>query len=971
MNLGRIIESDCQNVPTPPDARCSDEAFALANPGLCSVQPRLIIKPSVALACELGSVQFKAFVVQNGAEQDVTNLAVFSSGNLNVAMVGAGSGNCTGLSAGEVTISATYQGNTAEARLTVLTGDTCCSAQTVALLVMVDTTRSMSLRFNGAYASKLDYAKAAATRFISEINGKKDQVGLATFHGGSTDLLHDLSFDVAAVSASVAGIAGSSDKTEFLDPVLSGVALLDLVTADRKVLVIISDGDDTLTGTFNTANDPLLPLASFKDSGGIVITLGVRAAGMGFAMLSTMASGGFFINAFDTTAANSLDLLSGIKGYVCAGNCTPTGDVTVAKGKINYTNFANWTVAGGTVDLCGNGFFDFLPGNGLYVDLSGTALPLFGQLLSKAVYSLVAGHTYSLTVKLAGNQRVNNAPYSVQVRIVPANGGPDLLSSKVTINDYRQGFQTYSFAVTAPVNMDVRLSVQEIEVPVGLDNRVGLLLDAVEFTDSTDLVTLLRDDFDGENLTYVPPRCGPGTYYYFRPDISAFGYAYGSNCYGAGCLDTPPGVQVPDPSPTTDIESGTPPPSHVWTSTKNACVSCDAGQINYPTASLPWSYSSSSYSTSGPNAGLISSVMRLNGDPAAVQFVTMKQASWGGWTPKAFTISGSADGFTWTLLLTETGVIWQGGETKEFQVLNSTAYQFYRLDVTAWEGVPTTTVPPFVLLQTDSLRGAAPAQVCADGTGTSTTSQGDADSRATIAATAAARLLLNCRIVYTSTKQYLAKCPFGTTGADVSRSATATSFQSQIEADGFALAQATADATAALSCAGSNNTQNIVIQPVTVDQPSAASPYPAVKFVTGLTGLVTKVTATIKGLTFSQPLTLQMILRGPDGTMVELMRSCGGLAAVSNLTITFDDAAAGSLPNGTILSSGTFKPTQYGVGNLVYPQPGPQPPYQAALSAFIGKNPLGAWSLWICQINGYGAATGAIANGFDLVITSA
>ncbi|MEZ5560441.1 MAG: hypothetical protein R3E86_18090 [Pseudomonadales bacterium] len=34
-------------------------------------------------------------------------------------------------------------------------------------------------------------------------------------------------------------------------------------------------------------------------------------------------------------------------------------------GALNYNSFAHWTVLDGTVDLIGNGFFDFLPGNGL------------------------------------------------------------------------------------------------------------------------------------------------------------------------------------------------------------------------------------------------------------------------------------------------------------------------------------------------------------------------------------------------------------------------------------------------------------------------------------------------------------------------------------------------------------------------------------------------------------------------------
>ena len=47
-------------------------------------------------------------------------------------------------------------------------------------------------------------------------------------------------------------------------------------------------------------------------------------------------------------------------------------------GVLNYNSFNNWTVTDGTVDLIGNGFFDFYPGNGLYVDR--TAAPVMPAL---------------------------------------------------------------------------------------------------------------------------------------------------------------------------------------------------------------------------------------------------------------------------------------------------------------------------------------------------------------------------------------------------------------------------------------------------------------------------------------------------------------------------------------------------------------------------------------------------------------
>ena len=73
------------------------------------------------------------------------------------------------------------------------------------------------------------------------------------------------------------------------------------------------------------------------------------------------------------------------------------------QGVFNYDNFANWDVMDGSVDLLGNGYYDFLPGNGLYVDLDGTTSDA-GNLVSKTAFILEPGD-YVLEFRLAGSQR--------------------------------------------------------------------------------------------------------------------------------------------------------------------------------------------------------------------------------------------------------------------------------------------------------------------------------------------------------------------------------------------------------------------------------------------------------------------------------------------------------------------------------------------------------------------------------------
>ena len=297
MKFGFITTQPCVNVPPPADPRCADDAFAATHPDICPVATRLILKPGRALTCALKSIQFRAYLVSNGVETDVTVDSTFATSNPAIALIGASSGNCTGLSQGDVTVSATYAGYTAVSDLVVLgnVGESCCDSQTVAMLVMVDTSRSMSLAFSGSYATRLDFARAAATRFISEVNDAKDIVGLQSFNGASVVPISSPVADAAGVAALVPEIEQTQQMTAYYDALKAAIDELKLVSADLKVIVLISDGEDTSDAARNGyvgADSPITLLSDFKDSGGVVMCVGCRASGGGFALLSALATYG-------------------------------------------------------------------------------------------------------------------------------------------------------------------------------------------------------------------------------------------------------------------------------------------------------------------------------------------------------------------------------------------------------------------------------------------------------------------------------------------------------------------------------------------------------------------------------------------------------------------------------------------------------------------------------------------------------
>ncbi len=119
-------------------------------------------------------------------------------------------------------------------------------------------------------------------------------------------------------------------------------------------------------------------------------------------------------------------------------------------GALNYTGFANWNVGSytgspagqgpvignsGSVDLIGNGFYNFYPGNGLYVDLDGSTGNA-GILTSKMTFG---PGTYVISFDLGGNDRSapdNNVTVTLgswsQNFFVPNNQPLELVTETIT-----------------------------------------------------------------------------------------------------------------------------------------------------------------------------------------------------------------------------------------------------------------------------------------------------------------------------------------------------------------------------------------------------------------------------------------------------------------------------------------------------------------------------------------------------------
>ncbi len=140
-------------------------------------------------------------------------------------------------------------------------------------------------------------------------------------------------------------------------------------------------------------------------------------------------------------------------------------------GQLNYTGFANWTVSDGTVDLIGNGSFDFLPGNGLYVDMDGSTGDAGKMTLSPGIM-LPAGW-YEISFDLAGNQR-NDADEKVTSTVLLT--GMASLSEMISLPQDAP-FTTY----TRLLKLTMPHQLQLVFNGAGGD-KVGMLLDNVKIT---------------------------------------------------------------------------------------------------------------------------------------------------------------------------------------------------------------------------------------------------------------------------------------------------------------------------------------------------------------------------------------------------------------------------------------------------------------------------------------------------------
>jgi len=154
---------------------------------------------------------------------------------------------------------------------------------------------------------------------------------------------------------------------------------------------------------------------------------------------------------------------------------------------------------------------------------------------------------------------------------------------------------------------------------------------------------------------------------------------------------------------------------------------------------------------------------------------------------------------------------------------------------------------------------------------------------------------------------------------------------------------------------------------ITIRDNTSALPYPSTIAVSGLSGVLGKVTATLVNASHTFPQDVDVLLAAPTNQARTLLMAGAGAPPLANATVTFDALAAEVLPDNTSqILSGSYQPASY-LSSVTFPAPAPPGPYSTALSQFNGINPNGSWSLYVSDHTA--GDVGSIAGGWALNLT--
>lgn len=299
------------SIPHIHEEKCFDVSVE------CKKKARLIIKPGSVAVCT-GTLTFAAYLASDAGELLLTSGVTFASSDTQVMTINASTGVAVFETVGNARVVAAWQDLEAFALVNVL-GESGCGDFVTAYEVVLDNSMSMRGKFNEAYGTKFDAAKAVANGFCIQINTAKDIAGLVSFSTTALDIILPAS---PAITPQIVSKIQQSDSYTILKSGLDdAIYQLSQVASNTRVILIISDGESHPKLADNDRLRLVDTAKTFKESGGIIMVCGIRACGDGFALLNEIATKGFFINIFGEgahVADTAIATLGSMMSYFCS-----------------------------------------------------------------------------------------------------------------------------------------------------------------------------------------------------------------------------------------------------------------------------------------------------------------------------------------------------------------------------------------------------------------------------------------------------------------------------------------------------------------------------------------------------------------------------------------------------------------------------------------------------------------------------
>ncbi len=156
--------------------------------------------------------------------------------------------------------------------------------------------------------------------------------------------------------------------------------------------------------------------------------------------------------------------------------------------------------------------------------------------------------------------------------------------------------------------------------------------------------------------------------------------------------------------------------------------------------------------------------------------------------------------------------------------------------------------------------------------------------------------------------------------------------------------------------------------PIIIPASGPASPYPSAIMVTGVEGSVQTVEVRCHGFSHTRPDDVDVLLVAPGGQKALVLSDAGGSTAVEDVDLDLSDSAGSHVPNSGPLVTATYRPSNFGTGDL-FPEPAPAAPYATTLDVFKDTDPNGTWALYVLDDND--PESGVLAGGWEIAITTA